>query len=131
WTGRIPAFITRALEALAGVGLRADWSALTSDLGRAASGTLIVDDGHSTHEFPAIAHASARAADIALLPHDEQTILITDRVSQVLAQQRAGCGRVGYLDSAGNAYLRGEGMIVEIAGQCMLVSAPSCMTIEQ
>lgn len=68
WTGRIPAFITRALEALAGVGLRADWSALTSDLGRAASGTLIVDDGHSTHEFPAIAQASASAADIALLP---------------------------------------------------------------
>lgn len=128
WTGRIPAFITRALEALAGVGLRADWSALTSDLGRAASGTLIVDDGHSTHEFPAIAQASASAADIALLPHDEQTILITDRVSQVRAQQLADRGRGGYLDSAGNASLRGEGMIVEIAGQCKPGSAPTRAT---
>lgn len=68
-------------------------------------------------QFPATAIAPITAADIALLPHDERTILITEHVSQARAQQLKERGWSGYADSAGNASLRGKGIFVEITGR--------------
>ena len=112
-----PEFIDRAVDALAEAGLRADWSARPSDLGRAVPGTLTVDDGHVKHEFPALAVASASAGDVALLPHDERTILLADHISRTRAQQLKNRGWGGFLDSAGNSSLRAAGLTVEISGQ--------------
>lgn len=112
-----PAFVSRAVDALAEVGLRAVWSARPSDLGRAVPGTLTVDDGHVKHEFPTLAVASASAGDVALLPHDERTILLAAHVSRTKAQQLKDRGWGGFLDSAGNASLRATGLTVEISGR--------------
>ncbi|UVI36881.1 type IV toxin-antitoxin system AbiEi family antitoxin [Brevibacterium spongiae] len=112
-----PAFVAHAVNELAEAGLRASWSAHAGDLGRAVPGTLTIDDGHDQHPFPAIAAATVNASDITLLPHDERTILITERVSDARAGQLRERGWGGFVDSAGNASLRSSGIVIEIRGR--------------
>lgn len=69
------------------------------------------------HEFPAVASATVSSAGLALLPHDEQTILLTRHVTPARAHTLAERGWGEYVDSAGNASLRSPGLLIEIAGK--------------
>lgn len=109
--------IGQTLEQLEELGVRADWSDRGSEYGRAISGLLTITAGSSRHEFPAVASPKTEPADLALLPHDEQTVLLTDRVAPARAQQLRDRGWGGYADSAGNASLRGDGIVLEIMGR--------------
>jgi hypothetical protein len=113
----VPAFVERAVDRLAEAGLPADWAPTGGDGGRTVFGTVTVAPGGNAMEFSAVACTKVTAADLALLPHDARTVLITEHVSQVRAQQLKERGWGGYADSAGNASLRGKGVFVEITGR--------------
>lgn len=112
-----PAFIERALSHLAALGMRVEWSGHADEYGQAVSGTLTIHSGGRPHTFSAIASPSNTKADVAMFPHDRNTVLISDRVTQARAQQLKDRGWGGYVDSSGNASLRGDGVVIEITGR--------------
>ncbi|MDN5808075.1 MAG: hypothetical protein L0J17_13150 [Brevibacterium sp.] len=112
-----PAFIERALSHLAALGMRVGWSGHADEYGQAVSGTLTIQDGGQPHTFSAIASPSNTKADVAMFPHGRDTVLISERVTQTRAQQLKDRGWGGYVDSSGNASLRGDGLVIEITGQ--------------
>ena len=59
-----------------------------------------------------MASATVSSAGLALLPHDEQTILLTRHVTPARAHALAERGWGEYVDSAGNASLRSPGLLV-------------------
>lgn len=112
-----PMFVEQAVSNLAALGMHVGWSGRAEGVGQAVSGTLTVHNGSRSLQFEAIATAKTTEAEIALLPHDHNTILIAERVTQERAQQLKERGWGGYVDSAGNASLRGDGLVVEIMGR--------------
>lgn len=112
-----PAFIERAVSHLVEFGLNASWTSHVDEHERVISGVLEIGNGQARHEFPAVASPTSTRTDVALLPHDRNTILISNRVSSARAQQLDDRGWGGYVDSAGNASLRADGLIIEIAGK--------------
>lgn len=111
------AVITSVLEHLADLDVRTAWRNDTALDGRIATGALIVESGSGRHEFPAVASAGVSSVGLTLLPHDEQTILLTRHVSTARAQSLTERGWGGYADSSGNASLRAPGMLIEISGR--------------
>ncbi len=112
-----PAFIERAVSHLAALGMRVGWSGHADEYGQAVSGTLTIHNGGRPHKFSAIASPSNTKPDVAMFPHDRDTVLISEKVTQSRAQQLKDRGWGGYVDSSGNASPRGEGLVIEIAGQ--------------
>lgn len=112
-----PAFIERAVSHLAALGMRVGWSGHADEYGQAVSGTLTIHNGGRPHKFSAIASPSNTKADVAMFPHDQDTVLISEKVTQARAQQLKDRGWGGYVDSSGNASLRGDGLVIEITGR--------------
>lgn len=110
-------FLERAISHLAALGMRVDWAGHADEYGQATSGTLTIHNGGRPHKFSAIASTTITKADVAMFPHDRDTILISERVTQTRAQQLKDRGWGGYVDSSGNASLRGDGLVIEITGQ--------------
>ncbi|WP_113905278.1 MULTISPECIES: type IV toxin-antitoxin system AbiEi family antitoxin [Brevibacterium] len=113
----VRAVINQALSRLADLNVRAEWTDGDNIYGHAVSGTLTVDTGDSRFDFPAITSPKISPADLSLLPHDPQTILLTDRVTPARAQELHQRGWGGYADSAGNASLRSDGLVIEMTGK--------------
>ena len=111
-----PAFIERAVSHLAALGMRVGWSGHADEYGQAISGTLTVHNGGRPHKFSAIASPSNTKADAAMYPHDRDTVMISERITQARAQQLKDRGWGGYVDASGNASLRGDGLVIEITG---------------
>lgn len=115
--GAMRDLVDKTLARLADLGVRADWTDLDTIHGRAVSGILTISTGDLRTELPAVASPATTPADLALLPHDERTVLLTDRVTPARAQALRKHGWGGYVDSAGNASLRHEGIIIEVIGK--------------
>lgn len=114
---RTPEYIDQAVGYLGELGADAEWSSCGQECGRTVSGTLVISAGGTQLEFPALACPTTTKADAAMLPHDDNTILISDQVSPARAQQLRDHGWGGYADAAGNASLRADGLFVEITGR--------------
>lgn len=109
--------IEEAVSQLAEMGLHAEWLDEPGGGGRARRGTLMIRDGERHHELPALAVPSFGPVDASLLSHDPGAVLLTDRVPPAGAGVLRDYGWGGYVDSAGNASLRGDGLFVEIVGR--------------
>lgn len=64
-----------------------------------------------------MASPTLRTADTALLPHDETTVLLTRHVTPAKAEALSRRGWGGFVDAAGNASLRGDGLFLELSGR--------------
>lgn len=122
--GPTPEFIERAVGHLVELGTHAEWTSQAEEYERTVSGTLVISAEGRRHKLPALASAKATRADVAMLPHDRNTILISDQVSPARALQLEDHGWGGYADAAGNASLRADGLIIEITGKRSPDTAP-------
>ena len=111
------AVLSDVLESFRSLGLHAHWRDSDAAPDGFRSGTLTLSDGKTSRDFPAVLTATLGTADIALLPHDETTVLLTRHVSPARAESLSRRGWGGYADAAGNASLRGAGFFVEISGR--------------
>lgn len=109
--------IQNVLHHLSDLGIKPDWQHGENLEGSICTGTLLLDDGTGVHEFPAVATATVSPAELALLPHDKQTVLLTRHMTPARAEALAARGWGGYADSTGNASLRSPGLLIEIAGK--------------
>ncbi|SMX78903.1 hypothetical protein BANT918_01087 [Brevibacterium antiquum CNRZ 918] len=114
---RTPEFVGRAISHLGELGAHAEWTSHSDEDGRAVSGTLVISAEGRRHEFQALASTTVTKADVAMLPHDRKTILISEQVAPTRALQLKDHGWGGYADAAGNASLRADGLIIEITGK--------------
>lgn len=114
---RTPEFVQRAISHLGKLGAHAEWTSHAEEYGRAVSGTLVISTDGRRREFRALASTAVAKADLAMLPHDRNTILISEQVSPARALQLGDHGWGGYVDAAGNASLRADGLFIEIAGR--------------
>lgn len=105
------------VDHLSDLGLRVDWQDTDSPRDGFRAGMLTLTDRNAPHVFSAVATATLSTAGIALLPHDEATILLTRHVSPARAEALSRRGWGGFADAAGNASLRGAGLFVEISGR--------------
>src|SRR5699024_9373788 len=84
-----------------------DWSSdvCSSDLGSRERGirtdTLRLGYRTGPHELPAVASPTAGPAELALLPHDERTGLLTRHLSAGRGEALAARGWGGYPDASG------------------------------
>lgn len=109
--------VSRALQRLEEAGVDAGWEQGEPLSGRAATGTLLIGSGEGSREFPAVVTPTINSADLTLIPHDRHTVLITAHVPAARAHPIMDRGWGGYLDTAGNASLRGPGVLIEITGK--------------
>ncbi|SDS00524.1 hypothetical protein SAMN04489751_1003 [Brevibacterium sandarakinum] len=121
---RTPEFVERAISHLGELGAHAEWKSRSEEYGHAVSGTLLIGADGKRHEFQALASATVTKADVAMLPHDRKTVLITEQVVPTRARQLEDHGWGGYVDAAGNASLRADGLIIEITGKRSPDKAP-------
>lgn len=105
------------LDGFHGLDLHAHWRDSFVPQDGFRSGTLTLGHGNTSRDFPAVFTATVGPADIALLPHDETTVLLTRHVSPARAESLSRRGWGGYADASGNASLRGAGFFVEISGR--------------
>ncbi|WP_344357716.1 type IV toxin-antitoxin system AbiEi family antitoxin [Brachybacterium phenoliresistens] len=113
------ALVDRARKSLEDLGVTARWERPRREAQdpRVSTGTLTIETGDVRHTFPAVASTGASIADLTLLPHDEQTILITEHVPPARAEKIAARGWGGYVDSAGNAHVRAPGLLLQVSGR--------------
>lgn len=104
------------LPRLRGHGLEATWTPTEALGDHARSGTVDILTGQVRRRLPAVASLTANSADLALLPHDGSTVLITRTVDNAIAASLAARGWGGFLDLAGRASLRAPGLVVELSG---------------
>src|SRR5690606_1305795 len=71
------AVLSDVLESFRSLGLHAHWRDSDAAPDGFRSGTLTLSDGNTSRDFPAVLTATLGTADIALLPHDETTVLLT------------------------------------------------------
>lgn len=110
-------YIDQAIGHLGELGVDVEWSSRAHECGRTVNGTLVISAPGTQLELPALACPTTTKADAAMLPHDDNTILISSRVSPARAQQLRDHGWGGYADAAGNASLRSGGLFIEVTGR--------------
>ncbi|RNI20894.1 type IV toxin-antitoxin system AbiEi family antitoxin [Flexivirga caeni] len=117
--------VTTVLRQLEHLGLAAQWEPGDRVLANVTTGTLHLADGALQRAIPAVAAPRAATADLTLLPHDDRTVLLTTTVSPAHAAQVHERGWGGYVDTAGNAFLRAEGLVIDIQGRRAPVARPT------
>lgn len=107
--------VRRSLESL---GLEATWRPDRSAVGQDADGHLRVRWEGGEHSFPAQVRGTVRPSLIALAgPAPHRAILITEHVTEGVADALQRAGWAGFVDGAGNASLTAPGLAVRVTGR--------------
>lgn len=115
-SGLIQPVIDSALARLVELGLHATWEP-DGDEGQHLTGIICIGHGNTRLSLPAVATASVTPGTLALLPHDDRTVLVADHVSPARARSLRDRGWGGFVDAAGNASLRGHQLVIEVTGR--------------